>query len=377
MSQLSIANAITQKRREKRITQDELANYIGVTKASVSKWETGQSYPDITLLPQLAAYFNISIDDLMGYEPQMSDEDIRKLYKELGADFTTKPFDEVMSHCRGIIKKYFSCFPLLFQIGVLYINYGYYTVTSLSDDEKVAVIEEAKDLFLRVRSLSDDADLRQLTLHMLATCALLLNNPEDVIQMLKAKKDHIPSTNEVLLSQAYLIMGKTEEAKTELQNSIYDSIMGALGVINTYLNICTDNEEHFDEICKRTLATIKIWNADKLVPVVVIPMYLSAAVGYLAFGSKNKALDMLEAYTELATSGIFPISYKRDDFFDMINLPTDDLPFGTAETPRDEGSIKQSLIDGLVNNPALADLHENHRYKNMTSRLKFNLQGGQ
>jgi len=363
-------------RRERGLTQDELAKYIGVTKASVSKWETGQSYPDIALLPILAAYFNISIDDLMGYEPQMRGEDIRKLYKELGLEFTTKPFHEVMTRCRDTVKKYYSCFPLLFQMGVLYINYGYYTITSLNDDEKTAVVEEAKDLFKRVRSLSDDADLRQLTIHMLATCALLLGHPEDVIQMLKTKNNHIPPTNEVLLSHAYLLMGNTKEAKTELQNSIYDYIMNAIGAIVTYLNVCTDDEAHFDEICKRVLSTIKIWNADMLAPMVTIPLYLNAAVGYMVFDCKDKALDMLAAYTELATSGIFPVSFNRDDFFNMISLPTNDLPFGTAEIPRDEGSIKQSIIDGLVNNPALAGLHKNQRYINMATRLQFKLQGG-
>jgi transcriptional regulator with XRE-family HTH domain len=57
VKELNIAKTIVSKRREKGITQDELAAYIGVSKASVSKWETGQSYPDILFLPQLAAYF--------------------------------------------------------------------------------------------------------------------------------------------------------------------------------------------------------------------------------------------------------------------------------------------------------------------------------
>lgn len=48
MNELNIAKTLILKRKEKGITQDELANYIGVSKASVSKWETGQSYPDIT-----------------------------------------------------------------------------------------------------------------------------------------------------------------------------------------------------------------------------------------------------------------------------------------------------------------------------------------
>ena len=48
-----------------------------VTKASVSKWETGQSYPDILLLPKLATFFNVTVDELIGYEPQLN----RKLCK--------------------------------------------------------------------------------------------------------------------------------------------------------------------------------------------------------------------------------------------------------------------------------------------------------
>lgn len=74
MKEINIARVIINKRREKGLTQNDLASYIGVSKASVSKWETGQSYPDITFLPQLSAFFNISIDELMGYEPQMSKE---------------------------------------------------------------------------------------------------------------------------------------------------------------------------------------------------------------------------------------------------------------------------------------------------------------
>ena len=65
MKEINIAKVLVKKRKEKGITQDQLANYIGVSKASVSKWETEQSYPDVTFLPQLAAYFNISIDELM------------------------------------------------------------------------------------------------------------------------------------------------------------------------------------------------------------------------------------------------------------------------------------------------------------------------
>ena len=107
MKELKIGRVLTEHRHQRNITQDELAEYMGVSKASVSKWETGATYPDITLLPRLAAFFGISVDELIGYEPQMTRTDIRTLCSQLSRDFATKPFEEVMARCREISKKYF------------------------------------------------------------------------------------------------------------------------------------------------------------------------------------------------------------------------------------------------------------------------------
>ena len=74
MNVFSLPKNLQEFRRGRGITQEELADFIGVTKASVSKWENGQSLPDILLLPQLAAYFDVSVDDLLGYQPQLSTE---------------------------------------------------------------------------------------------------------------------------------------------------------------------------------------------------------------------------------------------------------------------------------------------------------------
>ena len=124
MKEINIAKMIAKKRKEKKITQDELAKYLGVSKAAISKWENGQSYPDITFLPILASYFNVSIDELIGYEPQMMKKDIKSLYQRLCYDFTNRPFNDVIEECQDIIRKYYSCFPLLFQMAVLIINHS-------------------------------------------------------------------------------------------------------------------------------------------------------------------------------------------------------------------------------------------------------------
>ncbi len=69
MSKLKIGNRIKEKRRERNLTQEELASMLGVTKAAVSKWENEESYPDITLLPQIAQLFHMTMDDLFDFDP--------------------------------------------------------------------------------------------------------------------------------------------------------------------------------------------------------------------------------------------------------------------------------------------------------------------
>ncbi len=65
---------IVSLRKAKNITQEELATAVGVTNQSVSKWESGQCCPDIALLPALADYFEVSIDELMGYEARKNNK---------------------------------------------------------------------------------------------------------------------------------------------------------------------------------------------------------------------------------------------------------------------------------------------------------------
>lgn len=61
----TLGSRIGECRRKKGITQDQLAEYIGVSSQAVSKWENDLSCPDIALLPQIADYFGISIDELL------------------------------------------------------------------------------------------------------------------------------------------------------------------------------------------------------------------------------------------------------------------------------------------------------------------------
>ncbi len=65
--QLNIGTKIRELRRRDGRTQDNLAEALGVTAQAVSRWESGGSYPDMEMIPAIANYFHISIDELFGY----------------------------------------------------------------------------------------------------------------------------------------------------------------------------------------------------------------------------------------------------------------------------------------------------------------------
>lgn len=72
MDNLKLNDTICFYRKKQGLTQEDLAQRLGVTNQSVSKWESAQCCPDISLLPKLADIFEISIDELFGIVPRMS-----------------------------------------------------------------------------------------------------------------------------------------------------------------------------------------------------------------------------------------------------------------------------------------------------------------
>lgn len=73
---IKIGANIKKLRTENNITQDALATAIGVTPQAVSRWESEGGYPDIELLPALADFFSVSVDELIGYRLSEREKDL-------------------------------------------------------------------------------------------------------------------------------------------------------------------------------------------------------------------------------------------------------------------------------------------------------------
>ncbi|MBD9039884.1 MAG: helix-turn-helix domain-containing protein, partial [Collinsella aerofaciens] len=70
------AQRLADLRRSKGFSQEGLARKLGLSRQAVSKWENGTAYPDITIIPSLAVFFNISIDELFDFDKTKIESEI-------------------------------------------------------------------------------------------------------------------------------------------------------------------------------------------------------------------------------------------------------------------------------------------------------------
>jgi len=364
MKEINIARAIVNKRKEKGITQDDLANYIGVSKASVSKWETGQSYPDITFLPQLATYFNISIDELMGYTPQMAKEDIRGLYQKLSADFSKKPFVEVVAEMHTIIKKYYSCFSLLLQMVILMTNHY---MLSQERNAQITILEEALTLCGRIKTESEDFHLNRQANSIEAILNLLLNRPNEVIDLLDVTMQPI-SQDEMTLASAYEMNGDIMDAKKTLQITGYQYVLYLVGSAVKLLPLYMNERERFEEILRRNLLVADSFNLETLHPNAYIQLSTTAAYCLTMLGDYDRALDFLKKSVDAYKNFEFPVMLHGDDYFDLLEEWFQNFDLG-GNAPRDESLIKESLLE-MITSSAFAPLFEMPKYKIIVDSVK-------
>ncbi len=73
---MKIHETIRQRRLAKNFTQEQVANYLGVTTPAVNKWEKGISYPDITLLPALARLLDTDLNTLLSFQDDLTEQEV-------------------------------------------------------------------------------------------------------------------------------------------------------------------------------------------------------------------------------------------------------------------------------------------------------------
>ena len=256
---LPIGEEIARRRKQRGITQQELAVFMNVSKASVSKWETGQSYPDITSLPLLAAYFDCSVDELLILDSQLSAKEIQRIYQLLKDAFQTKIPSEVLALAQSFTKRYYSCYPFLLQMGSFYLNHwdllpdvpvadsseGHPSEEALMEAKKTTYLKEAEILYQRIIAHGDNT-LAQQAQQIEAYCLLMRNKPDEVFAILGTKTlSFLPS--EPLIAAAFQQKNQLQQAEIVTQSAIYQYLILFMSLLTNYLAMLTQDEEQLEK----------------------------------------------------------------------------------------------------------------------------------
>ena len=202
--QLKVSENIKRYRKSMNMTQEQLAESLGVTIGAVSKWENGGNVPDISTLMELANLYNISMDELLGYDKSTKNVDaLAKLIEDLTHEHK---FDEAVIQAKNALARYPHTFKILMVCATMY-TFKYVESQDMADcDEAIELSNRA----LTYISQNTDPEINDFTVKLQIAHLYREKDPERAIEELK--KINYNGVNNAALSNIYMNLGKSKEA---------------------------------------------------------------------------------------------------------------------------------------------------------------------
>lgn len=230
---MNIGNKIKELRRARGITQEQLADSIGVTFQAVSKWECGISLPDITIAPSLASYFGVSLDELFDYNMREMEAEVETICYE-----SYKYRESDPAEGRRIIEEGLKKYPgndILLNNLLYVINY------SESPDETIALAS-------KLASKTSMPDVKYDALRFLAYAYKVKGD----LVAAEAAVEQIPEIYFTKLTEvAYLLEGKPMFDAAEKQKWIsFENLLQMIFKTAEYYESVGDSEHAIREITR-------------------------------------------------------------------------------------------------------------------------------
>lgn len=153
---IHIADNLKRLRKERGMTQEELAEFVGVSYQAVSKWERGEGYPDITLLPVIANFFGVTLDDLVGMNEIQNKERYDEFNLKAGELASQGKIGEAIATMREALKIFPSDYHFMAELACYLDGYG------KTKEERQANGEEAIRISERILEFCTDTEIRNV-----------------------------------------------------------------------------------------------------------------------------------------------------------------------------------------------------------------------
>ena len=223
---MKIGEVIRTYRKEKQMTQEEMANYLGVTAPAVNKWENDNSYPDISLLAPIARLLGITTDTLLSFEDELTEQELKQITTELETRMLKDDYDTWFHWGMSKLQQYPNSDKLAILITRLMRSYG--TIVGMENEPKYdeAFVRQYEKLLD-----SSDPDIVQEALFDLYLRAISREEYDEAQKYLEQIPERKIDTR-TLKASLYARQGKSDEAYEAYERIIYTScsdIQKALG----------------------------------------------------------------------------------------------------------------------------------------------------
>lgn len=302
----NIGRTIARERRRAGVTQEALAAHLGVSKAAVSKWELGLSLPDVSLLPRIAAYFSLTLDELFDWRARLSEEEAAEVFARVCAE-GHEDVSAARESLRRSVSEHFSDWNLLLMMSSLLTTWS---AMAEQDEDAQDMRAEAGELLDRVLAGADDPGTIALARQAKATALFSAGDVEGATALLEPlvrRGDDAPAM--MLLASCYRRLGREGEAAELLQSR---RLAAGLLVVNSLLQeIGTSDDAAFvlaaADAARAVSSALAIEDVNPLLPVT---LEAEVADALLRAGEKDEALAALEraldAAERLAAGGPAP-----------------------------------------------------------------------
>lgn len=233
MNKLKVGETIYKLRKKKGLTQEQLANFIGVSTPAVCKWEGDVSYPDITFLPSLAKLFSVTIDELLNYNNIISREEEESVIDKCREILLKNPNN--IDLCLDYIEKYPLNHSLKLNLAILITTI--YGVSNGNENARKAY-EYTMPVFKDIVDNCIDNLILETATFQLGMGYMIFENYNKALKIFK-KLDRKYIDVTLIIGNIYNTIGEQEKGRKLLQEKLYIQIFNVLGIISaigeTYL----------------------------------------------------------------------------------------------------------------------------------------------
>lgn len=131
---MKTGEVIRMYRKNRNLTQEEMASRLGVTAPAVNKWENNVSLPDITLLAPIARLLETTPDTLLCFREELSQEEVNAFVQEVDEKFQKEDYEQTFEFCRKKICQYPGCDRLVVQLAS--VLDGWRILKKIPEEEK-------------------------------------------------------------------------------------------------------------------------------------------------------------------------------------------------------------------------------------------------